>query len=394
MSRLRLVLVTRRFWPLVGGAEMVVANLADEFTQSGHEVRIVTARWEPHWPRELVHRDVPVFRLPNPPQRGWGTFRYMLALGRWLRTQRGTMDAVLVSMLKHDAYTAVGVLQGTRVPVLLRAEGGGSQGDCHWHRRGRFGRRIKRRCAAAEALIAPSEGIYAELRAEFPAERVHYIPNGVRVPPPRDAARQSAARRALAEVNYDLAVDNGAPVAVFTGRLHRAKGLRELVVAWARVVRQRPEARLWLVGEGPDREELYDLILDRDLRGRVIMPGAFDAVDEILQAADLFVLPSHEEGMSLALLEAMAAGLPVVATDIEGNRVLIRDRQEGLLVPPRNPDALAAAILRQLDQRILARAYAEAARKRVEEEYSLTRMAQRHVDLIRQAIRGKSSVDA
>lgn len=394
MRSLRLVLVTRRFWPLVGGAEMAMANLADEFTRLGHEVRIVTARWEPNWPREVVHREVRVFRLPNPPLRGWGTFRYMMALGRWLRVERETTDAVLVSMLKHDAYAAVGVLHGTRVPVVLRAEGGGLQGDCHWHRRARFGRRIKRRCASAEALIAPSEAVYAELQAEFPVERVHYIPNGVRVPPPRDPAAHQAARRALAEVNYDLAVESDAPVAVYTGRLHRAKGLRELVVAWARVARQRPDARLWLVGEGPDRDELYDLILDRDLRGRVIMPGAFDAVDEILQAADLFVLPSHEEGMSLSLLEAMAAGLPVVASDIEGNRGLIRHGEHGILAPPRNPDALAAAILQQLNQTILARAYADAARRRVEQEFSLTRSAQRHLEVVRRAMACKSSAVA
>jgi glycosyltransferase involved in cell wall biosynthesis len=139
------------------------------------------------------------------------------------------------------------------------------------------------------------------------------------------------------------------------------------------------------VGEGPDRDELYDLILDRDVRGRVLMPGAFDAVDEILQAADLFVLPSHEEGMSISLLEAMAAGVPVVATDIPGNRKLIRDGEHGLLVPPRNPDALAAAILQQLRQRILGQAYAEAARRRVEQEFSLASMAERHLQLIRSA---------
>jgi glycosyltransferase involved in cell wall biosynthesis len=385
MNALRLVLVTRRFWPLVGGAEMVMANLADEFSTQGHQVRIVTARWEPHWPRELVHREVPVTRLPNPPQRGWGTVRYMTALWRWLRRHGTEMDGVIVSMLKHDAYTAVGALRRSGVPVILRAEGGGKGGDCHWQSKARFGRRIRRRCRDADAVVAPSMAIRDELLAEYPEDRVHFIPNGVRVPPPRDRARQPAARRALAEVNFDLATDAEAPVVVYTGRLHRAKGLRELVVAWPRVLRQFPAARLWLVGEGPDRDELYDLILDRDVRGRVLMPGAFDAVDEILQAADLFVLPSHEEGMSISLLEAMAAGVPVVATDIPGNRKLIRDGEHGLLVPPRNPDALAAAILQQLRQRILGQAYAEAARRRVEQEFSLASMAERHLQLIRSA---------
>ncbi len=390
MSGLRLVLVTRRFWPLVGGAEMVMANLADEFTRLGHQPRIVTARWEPNWPRELIHREVPVTRLPNPPQRGWGTFRYMTSLWRWLRRHSETADAVIVSMLKHDAYAAVGALQGTPVPVLLRAEGAGASGDCHWQRTARFGGRIRKRCLAADAVIGPSEAICDELRAAYPPEMVHSISNGVRIPPARDPSRQAEARRALQEVNHDLELEPGAPLAVFTGRLHRAKGLRELIVAWSRIVRQRPSARLWLVGEGPDRENLYDLILDRDLRGRVLMPGAFDWIDEILLAADVFVLPSHEEGMSLSLLEAMAAGVPVVASDIPGNRRVLCHGQHGLLVPCRDPDALEAAILQQLDQRIAAAARARAARERVEREFSLTRTAEEHLELVRRTIARKA----
>jgi glycosyltransferase involved in cell wall biosynthesis len=385
MSGLRLALITRRFWPLVGGAEMVMANLADEFVRMGHQPRIVTARWEPNWPRELVHREVPVTRLPNPPQRGWGTFRYMTALWRWLRKHRANLDGAIVSMLKHDAYTTVGALQSGTVPVVLRAEGAGQSGDCQWQQTARFGSRIRRRCTMADALVGPSEAVCDELRAAYPSELVHYVANGVRMPPPRDLPRQKAARRALAEVNFDLATDADAPVAVYTGRLHRAKGLRELIAAWSRVVRHRPNARLWLIGEGPDREDLFDLILDRDLRGRVLMPGAFDFIDEVLLAADVFVLPSHEEGMSLSLLEAMAAELPIVATDIPGNQKLIRDGQHGLLVPKRDPEALAAAILRQLNESILAHARAKEAKKRVEQEFSLRGMAERHLELLTQA---------
>jgi glycosyltransferase involved in cell wall biosynthesis len=391
MSGLRLVLITRRFWPLVGGAEMVMANLADEFARLGHKPRIVTARWEPSWPRELVHREVPVTRLPNPPQRGWGTIRYMTSLWRWLRRNRNRLDGVIVSMLKHDAYTALGALESSLVPVLLRAEGAGSTGDCAWQQTARFGARIRRRCTAADALIGPSEMICEELARRYPADQVHYIPNGVRIPAPHTPSRQAAARRALAEVNYDLAVNPDAPVAVYTGRLHRAKGLRELIAAWSRVVRKRPAARLWLVGEGPDREDLYDMILDRDLRGRVLMPGAFDCIDEVLLAADVFVLPSHEEGMSLSLLEAMAAGVPVVATDIPGNRKLICHGRHGLLVPARNPEALAGAILQQWEESILARARARAARQRVEQEFSLTRMAERHLALMERQAASRAS---
>src|SRR5262245_1682941 len=128
MSPLRLALVTRRFWPLVGGAEVAMANLAAEFQRQGQQATIVTARWEKHWPTEVVHREVPVVRLSQPKLRGWGTLRYMYAVGSWLVAQQPKLDGVVVSMLKHDAYAAIGALRGAGLPVVLRAEGGGTAG--------------------------------------------------------------------------------------------------------------------------------------------------------------------------------------------------------------------------------------------------------------------------
>lgn len=384
---LRLVLLTRRYWPLVGGAEAVMANLASEFKRRGARVTILTARWEPHWPTELVHREVPVVRLHNPPQRGWGTLRYMCAASRWLRTNREQFDLVYVSMLKHDAYAAIGALTRSAVPVVLRAEGGGPSGDCHWHETGRFGKRIRHRCQNAAATVAPSLVIADELRsAGFLADRVHFIPNGVAIPDPRDSPKRIAARLALADVNEDLSVQEGAPLVVFTGRLQAAKGLFDLLKAWPPIVARWPAAKLWLVGEGPDREELFETVLDLQLRSSVRLPGAFDETGEVLQAADLFVLPSYEEGMSMSLLEAMAAGVPVIASDIPGNRQLVTHEQHGLLVAPRDHAALSQAITRQLQQTTLGAAWAEAARRRVIAEFSLRRMAERHEELFRSLI--------
>src|SRR5690606_26773199 len=146
----------------------------------------------------------------------------------------------------------------------------------------------------------------------------------------------------------DLLVPLESPVVLYTGRLHEAKGLLDLVKAWRLVLEKRPTARLWLVGEGPLRDRLWQFISDYELRHRILMPGAFDQVDELLDASDAFVLPSYQEGMSLALLEAMAAGVPAIATDIEANRQLIEHERDGLLVPIADPPALAAAILRLL----------------------------------------------
>jgi glycosyltransferase involved in cell wall biosynthesis len=113
----------------------------------------------------------------------------------------------------------------------------------------------------------------------------------------------------------------------------------------------------------------------------VFLPGVFDEVGELLNAADLFILPSHEEGMSMALLEAMAAGLPCIASDIPGNQRLIRHDEHGFLVPPACPQALAAAILELVAQPDRCRRYAVAARQRVADEFSVERSVQQHLAL-------------
>lgn len=388
MSLPRLVLITRRFWPLVGGAELVMARLAAAFQAAGASTLILTARWQPDWPHEIEHHGVRVVRLRNSPQRVWGTWRYMQAIRAWLKSHRGEFDLAYVSMLKHDAYAALTAAQKFPFPVAVRAECAGLTGDCHWQLQARFGQRIKRRCMHASALIAPGPAVERELiAAGYPRERIHYISNGVNVSRPRDSAGRAAARAALAEVHPALAAPDAAPIVVYTGRLNPVKGLDDLVAAWPDVLSRHPAARLWLVGEGPERDRLIRLSKDLGLSGHVVLPGPFDDVDDFLQAADIFVLPSREEGMSMALLEAMAAGLPVVASAIPANQVLIEDGLQGRLVPTGAPSVLAATICEVLSQPQQAAALGEQARARVAARYSLDKMVEDHLALFSQLAR-------
>lgn len=389
MPQNRLILVSRRFWPLVGGAERAIAGLAQEFHESGHDVRVLTARWESQWPNELVHREVPVTRLPNPKTRGWGTFRYMYSLKSWLYKNRDQYDAVLVSMLKHDAYAAVKTLERLGKPVILRAEGAGATGDCQWHADGRFGMRIRKVCQRADAIIAPSERVYSELLAAgFEKEKVHYVANGVAASNAAESGGsidQGTARRSLGEAHPILNVGPGEPLVVYTGRLDIEKGLLDLVEAWRTVAEVFPSGRLWLVGEGEDGRIIWDRIKELNLNYQVVMPGSFDEVSDLLAAADAFVLPSYQEGMSLSLLEAMAAGIPVVVSDIPGNRTLV-DETRGWVTPAREPAQLANALLDAIRKRTVAQARAEAAQQFVLDRFSLNSMAENHLKIIQQVL--------
>lgn len=381
MSPPRLVLVTQRFWPLMGRAATATANLAAEFASRKIDVTVLTVRWHPLWPAEVTCGGVPVVRLGGPPGRGRSATRYVKALSRWLEQNHRRYELVYVSELKHEAYAA---LRATRrgVPVVLRAEAAGRLGDCLWQLEAKGGRRIKRECMKADALIGPSRLVERELiAAGYPRHRVHYLPYGVPIPADRSPIRKASARTALAEANAGLRMPDDAPLAVYTGRLHATKGVPELVSAWQWVVDSRPQARLWLAGEGPLRKGLAEQIAGLGLTGRVVLAGVFDSVEELLAAADLFVLPSREDGPSLALVEAMGAGLPIVATDIPGTRELVSDGQHGLLVPGRNVDALSAAILRLLDAPEMAAQLGAAARARAQAQFSLAQTADAHLKL-------------
>lgn len=392
MKPRRIVLITRRYWPLVGGAERVMAALAKQFHAKGHQVLVLTARWEPHWPEEIAHGDVPVSRLANPKTRGWGTFRYMLGLKRWLRQNADQYDAVLVSMLKHDAHVAVRTLNRLGKPTILRAEGAGPTGDCAFHEAARFGARMKRSCMLADWIVAPSEPVLQELLdSGFSSDQVRYVPNGVEIGDRNEKGKQDS-RKSLGEAHPILNLDPGEPLVVYTGRLDIQKGLLDLVNAWKIVSRTFPNGRLWLVGEGNDGKQIWDHIRETRQTAEIVMPGSFDDVTDLLHAADVFVLPSYQEGMSLSLLEAMAQGIPVVASDIPANRFLVDD-QRGFLFSAGNPDELANTLLAAIQKQKIATEFAQNAKSFVINNFSLDKMADAHLDLIESALKRRNQTN-
>ena len=262
----------------------------------------------------------------------------------------------------------------------------GRQGDCVWQVESAQGERIKRHCLRADALVAPTPAVRRELEAAgYPGDRIHDLPWGARLPAPREPASRAAARTMLSEANALLKLDLRAPLAVWTGRLAEGCGWDHLLAAWPAVVRRWPGARLWLVGESPDRPAVLDRIQSLELVGRAALVGAFDEIDGLLAAADLFIAPAPE-GDPAAVLEAMAAQLPIVAVDAPANRWLMTDGREGLLTPPGDPAALSDAVLRLLGDPELAARLASTARQRVAADFSLARMADDHLTLLHRLV--------
>lgn len=165
-----------------------------------------------------------------------------------------------------------------------------------------------------------------------------------------------------------------APRVAVLANLIGYKGHSYFIEAWRTVQRQHPTATALLIGDGPMRGELEALVAAKGLDDSVRFLGRRDDVAAILSSVDCVVHPSLQEGFSNAILEAMAMGKPVVATDVGGNREAVVDGETGYLVPPADPDAMAGAILRILADPERLAEFGAAGRQRVEQHFSIARM--------------------
>lgn len=382
MNHMRLALVTPRYWPQVGEAERFVSNLAYELLTQGARPLVVTARWSCDWPTEVTHRGVPVVRLATSPRGGWSTLHYMRELSRWLRRHRTAFDGVYIANLRHDAYAGIGSMRRQPTPVVCRPRASGVGGDCGWQESARFGRRIRRRCYEADAILAASQCEVDELvSAGYPAARIQRMPYGASTGPAKSSSGRFQARAVLAEVNHDLMASDYAPVAVCLDRFEEQHGLFDLVSAWRPVADRWPSSKLWLIGDGPLRQPLYERIVDLGLHHQILMPGSFDDLEEVFLAADALIAPSRFQCGSPSLMAALMAGLPVVAIATPDNLEMIDDGVQGLLVPAQDRHAMSTAICKLFETPALAARIGDAARQRIEPVHSLDRVAAQHLEL-------------
>ncbi|EDY47333.1 glycosyltransferase [Streptomyces clavuligerus] len=344
-----------------GGQNVYVRELARRLADSGCTVDVVTrwadrrlARQEPIAPGARTVR-VPAGPVGPLPRERFGEVLDEFCEGVvGLHEETGGYDVVH----SHYWYSAVAALRlGERHPVPLvhthhslgamrRAAIGRDAADEageHFAARHRIERRIGLRAAA---VVASSPGELADLERQWgtPRHTLHMVPPGVdtAVLTPRDPALARA----------ELGLPGDAPVVLFVGRLEPRKGLADLVSAFALVRRAVPGAVLVVVGgEAPERRAdpgpLAALVERHGLRGSVDLRGPVPhaATARYYSAADVTAVPSHYEPFGLVAVESMACGTPVVATRVGGLRWSVADPSVGTLVPPRNPAALAKALV-------------------------------------------------
>lgn len=214
--------------------------------------------------------------------------------------------------------------------------------------------------------------VYLRDRVRVPRERVTRITNGV------DVQRFHPRGTAGAQLRRELGWPRGTWIVGWVGRMEAVKNPLGLVASFQRLWHQEPTLagtiRLALIGSGSQYEEVAAAVVEAGLEDRVWLPGARDDVPDLLRAMDLFVLPSLAEGICNTVLEALACGVPVIATAVGGNRELVVPGVCGRLVPPDDPDALAAEIAAYLRHPRQHRRERFAARARILRGFSVDKM--------------------
>ncbi|MBJ6984071.1 glycosyltransferase [Luteimonas sp. MC1750] len=358
-----------------GGLERVVVDLAIAQRDHGHRVAVFSLTDTAGLGPELEAAGIPVMA---------GGKRAGLDLGLLSRL-RGAMDAHGADIV-HSHNFVPSYQAALALAPRLRARAA-LVNTCH-NMGGRLARpRLRLLYRLSLTRTARVAGVGRQVAEHLvasglaPAARVSAVRNGVPLPPASTSATRSRARAALG-----LPAD--ALVVACVGRLVALKNHRLLLGQVPELATTFPRLHVVLLGDGPERAALERQAQALGIAERVLFAGTRRDVPKLLPGVDVFALPSLTEGLSIALLEACAAGLPVVASDVGGNPEIVRHGRTGLLVPVDDGDALRAALLRILGDRPLRLALGLAAREWVMTHASIDAMRLSYDRLYADALAG------
>ena len=325
-------MIIQSYLPRLGGAEKQLAAICRELRNKGVEPVIITRRYAGMSTYELIEQ-TPVYRTPAPQPKALAAICFIL-FGLF-RIRKLNADVLHVHELLSPSEMAISAKKIWHKPLVVKVLRGGKLGDLDkLHHRTLGSLRIRRLRKYVDAFISISSEISAELALEgIEKDRCRFIPNGVDV-----QVYKPLSAKARGKLRNDLGLPKG-KLCIYSGRLAPEKGLLYLMEAWLEILKNNPEAHLLILGSGEMEKELREMA-----GGNVVFAGYVQEARPYYQASDVFILPSETEGLSNAMLEAMACGLAVVATAVGAAQDVIDHNVNGLLVKPGAAAEIVSAV--------------------------------------------------
>jgi glycosyltransferase involved in cell wall biosynthesis len=339
----------------VGGLERQAHLLARELSERGDSVHVLTLDGA-RVGSQRRFEGIGISRLVT---SGWADQAKQLT--GWLFQFAKHFDVCHVQGMSNVSVFVANVCRARGVPTLVKLPNCGPAGIPGMLER-RFGWLWRQGFMRADAVVAMAAANLRELEAiRFPRARVFCASNGVRLP----------------RTVRDHRNNTSSPVFLFAGRLDPGKGVRDLAEAWDRAHPDLPaSSRLRFLGDGPLKAELAELAARDGLAGSIDMAGWLPSAIPEYAKADVCVLPSYAEGNSNTILEAMAAGLPIVATDVGGTRMLVGPDGASNLVAPGDVPGLARRLVQIGRDRDGRGRLGAAMRRRAERNFSVRAVAE------------------
>ncbi|TWT50692.1 Glycosyl transferases group 1 [Rubripirellula amarantea] len=320
-SRLRVLMLGRRFWPLVGNdSANYLVKLATGLSRIGMHVEVVTPKSASSWTQQFQLHDIRVHRPVMTPKGDWTASRYTRQLTQWLRSQADSFDVIFADSIREEAIAAVEACRGKRCKVILRLGNECGLSDADWWKHNRASKRCEAIGRMADAIIVKSpKDQRALLGCQYDAKKIHRV--AISFPAGNDysANQRSQARQTLASVNSDLTTSPTTPVVLCHARMNTTSGIDQLVQAARLLISRDPDTRVWMIGDGPERDRIFTTLRGDGVRANIAMPGSFSSLDDVFAAGNLYVQTGND-GLDYFLPQAIAAELPIVAADIENIR--------------------------------------------------------------------------
>ncbi len=357
----------------VGGLENGVVNLINRIPENAYRHAIICIKNSTNFSQRITRKDVVIYELNKKEGHDWRSFVRMYRLLRHLKP-----DIVHTRNLATIEYQIPALLAG--VKYRIQGEHGwdvfdpeGNNKKYQWLRRF-LGVIIWRFIPLSRHLQN-----YLENKVGIPQTKIRRICNGV------DTKKFYPLTQKKYLPDCQLHFDNDLVYIGTVGRMHGVKDQMTLVKAFAQLLENQPDllqtARLMMIGDGPIREQAIKFLKFKKLDKLVWLPGARKDVAEVMRCFDIFVLPSKAEGISNTILEAMATGLPVVATKVGGNPELVEDGVTGSLVGKEDYQAMAESIRDYINNREKRRKHGGNAHQKVLKTFSIDVMVEKYMDV-------------